>query len=299
MSDKPTVAAYAGYSEFADQYEAAYTAFRATYELRNPQPAEPPRTARNLGTIIALVIMLVASVIVSGSRTIYEFGGGLLGFAGFVMLDITMISYAFIRTSRNYSAEKHRALQSWINGGLGLSFVVLMSANVDAVLSSQYQLPVWVDVVISLLLALSAPVLSFITGDVLGSLSVENRQQARKATDEYAAAVAAWQAGLNNAWNAQKAKWGVQIEVVREPVRVGTPQLDSASAVRPLDTDMDGRGHGTGQGYNKRTDARTLVWTYLNEHPEAADKPVRELAEVIGAGKSTVAEELKKWRASR
>lgn len=69
------------------------------------------------------------------------------------------------------------------------------------------------------------------------------------------------------------------------------------SAVHDADGQVDGRGHGYGQGYTKQTDARTRVWTYLEENPTAVSLKVRELAERTGVGKSVAAEVLRDFKA--
>lgn len=287
--------AYAGYDEFAQQYEAAYRAFAATYELRTPRPEKPRRRLDNFGVLLALAVMLLAQVIVSGSRTIKEFGE--VGGAAFIMLEVGMVTFAFIRTSRDYDESRHETVLRWVGAGLLISFMVLLSGNIDATLKSKsIHLPDWVNVAIQLAIAVSAPVLAFITGDVLGMYGAMQSYKQRKALEKFEAAYKDWSGGLTRAWNSQKAQWGVKIEVMREPVRIRPELPEYSSAVRPSDTDTDGRGHATGYGYSKRTDARTQVWTYLDEHPEAADMPVRELAEVIGVGKSTAAEVLRNWR---
>lgn len=295
MGDENKQLTYAGYDEFAQQYEAAYRAFAATYELRTPRPELPRRRLENVGVLLALAIMLIAQVWVSGSRTIVEFGD--VGFAAFMMLELGMVSYAFIRTSRRYDEKRKAEVMRWINAGLLLSFIVLLSGNIDATLRQKnIHLPEEINIAIQLAIAVSAPLLAFITGDVLGMYSAATTNQRRAEKQRYDTAVAAWSEGLAKSWKSQKSRWGVQIEVVREPVRIRPELPDRASAVRPSDMDTDGHGHGTGYGYSKRTDARTQVWTYLKQNPDAADLPVRELAEMIGVGKSTAAEVLRDWR---
>ena len=56
--------------------------------------------------------------------------------------------------------------------------------------------------------------------------------------------------------------------------------------------------HGNGQGYVRKPDAQELVRNYLDAHPESVSMSVRELAPLIGVGKSTVAQVLKTVRQS-
>lgn len=294
-----TTALYAGYDQFAQQYEAAYRAFAATYELRTPKPIMPRHRLTNAGVLVALGVMLIAQVIVSGSRTIREFGD--VGYPAFVMLELGMVVFAFIRTSRSYANSNARraSVAWWINAGLVLSFAVLLSGNIDAALSSKgIELPGAVNVIIQLAIAISAPVLAFITGDVFGMYAAMATHERRAETERYQAEARVWSEGMARSWQSQKAQWGVKIEVVREPVRVGHALPDNVSAVRPVDEIMDS-GRTSGQGYTKRMDARTQVWTWLDANPSDAVLNVRELADKIGVGKSTVASTLREWRQSQ
>jgi hypothetical protein len=54
--------------------------------------------------------------------------------------------------------------------------------------------------------------------------------------------------------------------------------------------------HGNGNGYVRRTDARTRVREYIQTNPDAVNLSARDLAEAVGVGKTTAAEELGKWK---
>lgn len=62
---------------------------------------------------------------------------------------------------------------------------------------------------------------------------------------------------------------------------------------RPVSAELsaaDGHGRATGQGYNKRTDARDIVRQHLADNPEDFDLSVRELADKLKVGKTTVSD---------
>lgn len=101
-------------------------------------------------------------------------------------------------------------------------------------------------------------------------------------------------------WWADKSVQQVADRVVRSAaVRSSADGQRKRTGVADGQADENGRGHATGMGYTKRTDARTRVWEYLNENPEAADMTVRDLAETIGVGKSTVSDVVREWRAGQ
>lgn len=284
--------------DYVTQYSAAYDAHRATYALRVPPPEripfdepEPPLprwTLENGGTLLLLALLVGASMVVSGSRTIPEFGD--VGAPAFVMLEMGLITYAFIRTSRNYNAERHKTLGTWVSAGMYMAFAVLLAANLDAVLARQgVTLPDWVDLIIDALVAISAPVLALISGDVLGMYSVMQRQSRRKAQDDHASLVAEWKArrdahdtaqraeldawrdGLNAAWNAAKKQLGVQLPA-RDPQPVHSvhsfalpaanePANSSAAANKSNERRMN-----PANGYHKNMSAKDVAADYIRQH---------------------------------
>lgn len=284
------------YEELAARHNAAYAAFKSIYESKHPPP-EPSATARDgvsLIIVLALTVVMVSSVIVSSSRTVEEFGGGWIGLMAFVMLEGGLVAYAFFRARRNARASKIEDARKLATFGLLLAFVSAVGANIDHVLKLHgITTPDAVNTLINLLVAVSAPTLAFISSDVLALELMAGEFRRRQARETFEASVRDWLDGLNRAWAGQQSRWGVRVDVRADTLDGQTPQL---SAVRPADTPADGRGHGYGQGYNKRTDARTLVWTHFEQHPEDARLTVRELAEKIGVGKSTVSEVLREMR---
>jgi hypothetical protein len=176
-----------------------------------------------------------------------------------------------------------------INRGMWLAFAVAVGANLHATLKAQGLDWQPLNVGIFVLVAISAPVLAFISGDVAGMLSAVDAHRQRRADTEYDRIMAEWQEDLNSSWAREKSKWGVRIEV--SAVR---PQVTDTDGQTPLlsatDADTDGRGHGYGQGYSKRTDARDRVRQHLEQFPDDLTLPVRELAEKVGVGKTIAAE---------
>ena len=275
MSEKDKqLTAYAGYDEFAQQYEAAYRAFAATYELRTPRPEKPKRRWDNAGVLLALAVMLLAQVIVSGSRTIKEFGE--VGGAAFVMLEVGMVTFAFIRTSRDYDESRHVTVLRWVGAGLLISFMVLLSGNIDATLKSKsIHLPDWVNVAIQLAIAVSAPVLAFITGDVLGMYVAMQSYKQRKAQEKYEEDYKEWGVGLANSWKSQKSQWGVKIEVQREPVRIHSqrslPEYANEQGEQYSDIHSRERSVNAANGYRKNMNASDLIREFLNDHSERSE----------------------------
>lgn len=277
------------YDDMAAKHNAAYAAFKAMYETRTPPPLREAVKRENTWALAALVVMVVASVIVSGSRTVPEFGGGLVGYAAFCMVEMGIVAYAFIRTRTDYNEARHATVKTLVNRGMWLAFSVGVGANLHHELKKagvDWNVLNWV---IASLLAIAAPVLAFIAGDVLGMFAVRDNQRQRAADERYETAFKEWLDGLNNSWNAQKGRMGVRIEVESET----RPAL--VSDVRPLSTGQAGQiGHGS--GYKRESRAASLVRSHLDSNPADSTLSVRELADKLSVGKSTVANVLSEYR---
>jgi len=310
------------YDEMATRHNAAYAAFRTIYEAKSPAPTMPTVERDSIFVPIALVVMIVASVIVSGSRTIIEFGGGLVGVSAFVMLEGAIVAYAFFHTRTDFQESRINDVRKLAKIGLVLAFAVAVAANIHAVLKERgVDVDGRVNTVILIAVAISAPALAFISGDIMALETLRNSHKTRRVKEAHQKALTEWMDGLNTAWTREKSRWGVKIEVSRaDSPTMDSPQLSSAvrpadmdtdtdgrnystgqgynkrTDARTADMDTDGRNYSTGQGYNKRTDARTAIWAHLEQNPPDAELKVRELAEKIGVGKSTVAEVLKEYR---
>jgi len=296
------------YDDYAEKSEAAYKAYERIYRSRNPQPEHQVTKSENRLMVCFLACLVLASVWVSGSRTIVEFGGGVTGVAGFVMLELGIVSYAYIRTRVDYTEERHGHVKTLINRGMWLAFAVAVAANLHNTLkTSGFE---WqpLDLGIAVMLGFSAPVLAFISGDVAGMLSAVDAYRQKKADKEHNASLVAYREKLNDSWSREKPRWHIKIE----PVQQADGQVISAhaqnnpvlSAVQ-YRTDTDGQdgqsgqsGHGYGAGYSKHSDARQKVMAYLTANPDDLNMKVRDLAEKIGVGKSTVADIVRQYKAS-
>lgn len=290
---------YQAYDHFVEQHEAAYAAFKAIYVQKSPPPERQKAKREHIISLIALGFLVSASVIVSGSRTIAEFGGGVVGASAFVMLELGIVTYAYVRTNSSDLETNRENVLKLLKRGLWLAFLVALAANLHHTLKGEGFQSEIVDVVIAGLLAIGAPTLALISGDVAAMLVAMDRASQREADALYDQALADWKDSLNASWNANKSRWGIRIEVEPEPVRLSSADGQTRALpadVRPSDQ-ADGRGHATGQGYNKRTDARTTVQAHFDAHPEDVNLTVREIAEKLGVGKTTVADVLRENRA--
>lgn len=274
------------YDEFAVKHKAAYAAFSSIYEDRFPPPQPTPVEADSLFVPIALVVMIIASVLVSGSRTVIEFGGGFFGLMAFLMLEGAIVAYAFYRTRRNFTEARLETVRKMANFGLSLAFVVAVAANIHSVLKEKgVPIAEGVNTIILVMVGISAPTLAFISGDIMAVESKANGVKARKSRDDDAEKLAIWQEGKSATWTREKSRWGVKVEI----------EIQRPPAVRPLSILSSGQtGHG--QGFNRESKAASIVRSHLEQHPEDMSIPVRQLAEMLKVGKSTISNVIRDMR---
>lgn len=287
------------YDELVQRHDAAYTAFKQIYTSKNPPPVLQ-QTGADWLSVLALGVLVVASITVSGSRTIGEFGGGVIGVAAFVMLEIALIAYAYWRTRKagDADANQHLAVRRRANFGMWLAFGVSLSANLHATLKhGGAELPPMLDTVILVMIAVSAPSLALIAGDMLGMEAVAGLALKARAEEDYRDAYQLWLDALNKSWDSNKSRWGVRIEALRdEPASV----LPPAPVLSQLPSHETGRAETerhTGYGFQRTADGETQVLSYFRDHPDDVLLPVRELEAKIGVSKSTVSRARRKWLA--
>lgn len=165
------------------------------------------------------------------------------------------------------------------------------------------------------LAALIIPIGTVVAGDGLAALALERRDSGNLIEQQWvkecpmvefeALRDAAIAEGITPG---RATRWAESIAFYQGPDTGGQNRPVSAADNSGQHTDTSGRtdyegpdggGHGTGQGYTKQMDARTRVRAFLSENPEAADYSVRQLADAAGVGKTTAADELNDWKASR
>lgn len=284
------------YSDLVQRHEQAYEAFSAIYAKKNPPPGRTETARENRFSIVALAVLLVASIVVSASRTIPEFAallggtwvGYLVGVAGFIMLEVSLIVYAFIRTRNHYDESRHASVKTLINVGLGLSFVIALAVGIHATLKAS-GFEWWIfNLALSIALGSSAPILAFISGDIIGMLVVADASRQRRADDLYREQMEQWRAGLNEEWSRRQSQFGAKIDLRDMSVHVSKPsnglsigQLDGQTAPQALPS-------ASTLGHRKVANAAQIVRDYLTENPGAIEMNSRELAALLGVGKSTV-----------
>lgn len=265
------------YDDFAIRHNAAMAAFKTMHEARHPLPVkeEVSRDVVSLIIIVALAIVMVAAVVVSSSRTIDEFGGGAIGVTAFIMVEGGIMAYAFFRARRNASKTRLQNTIKWATAGLVLTFIVGLGANTDASLKHQgIELPSWVNTMIHLLVAVSAPTLAFISSDVLAIELMATDIRRREAEMNHKTALDDWWDGFNRSWNAQQKNWGVKVEVEQPK------QFTAGNTVKSSNLLENTRFTPS------RKLQQALDW--LEANPDQLNEESRKLAVKIGVSHTTV-----------
>lgn len=261
------------YSQFAEQHNAAYAAFTAIYQQKNPPPSKAEIRTENRILKMLLVLLMISSMIVSGSRTVPEFGSGVVGIAAFFMLELGIIVYPFLRTALYYDDAKHQGVKKILSIGKWLALVVVVAANLHHMFTSNgFHIPAADEVMITAL-SIGAPVLAFIAGDAFGALMVRDNHRQKKADEEYTLANKTYHEELNSVWSRQQKTWGVQIKVHPEPVPSVPPVTVTAlpaSRERKPSAQME----------------RAMAWLEANEGN--LETPSRDLVEAIGVSHMTI-----------
>lgn len=278
------------YDALQAKVKAAYTFHRETWAMMHPPPAEESANISRLDLIVAfsLLVIVLSSVIVSGSRTIAEFGGFIggnigvfVGVSAFVMLEIALVIYAFYDTKKSGGHNDRYVIRA-TRFGLALAFIVSVFANLHATFKGQegtYISPV-VDGMILLMLAISAPTLALISGHILGSEVVSILNRKKEAADRYRESVEEWESALNRSWDAQKARLGIRVEI--------TPDTVSAPSLPVTVTESD-----------KLPPSHQKVFDYLESNPDAASLDVRTLGDITGTNREAASKGRRAWIRSR
>lgn len=271
----------------ATKHLAAYNAHATIFEGRNPRPQlqKVQRDLVSMIIILALALVMIAAVIVSGSRTVNEFGGDtvglktLIGLTAFVMVEGGIMAYAFFRARRTISKKRVEETVKWATAGLAFTVIVGLGANVDATLREHsVMLPDTVRLGLNLLVAVSAPALGFISSDVLAIELMALDFKRADALKEYNKALEKWQAALNTEWKNQQKNWGVKIRV-EQPAPAQLPGEISSNLIK----------FNQNSRRNKPSPRLQKALDYLGAHPEDLTTAPRELElKITGVSYGTI-----------
>lgn len=268
------------YNDFRTIYAQQHPASVPTMEV---EMSEYPAWLR-----YAVFLMFLSAAVLSGVHTVPTVHrsievGSVAGWVrdGAALLSFVMVELAILLSA--YLLVK-RSVLAWMV--LAVTFTVAMAANLVSVSRAFGESQAVGDQLVAIVLGVAAPLIALMSGKMFVSIHTVERGQHSRAARAFREASQRFDADVLAAWEKYQRRAGVRPSLSESE----RPQLSAvASADVQPDTSNGQNGHATGQGYTKRTDARTLVESYLAENPDALTMPVRELATLIGVGKSTVA----------
>ena len=216
-----------------------------------------------------------------------------IALAAFVMVEIGIITFAYSATESAIHKDELHRVRAFTNAGKWFIAFIMLIANIYYVLQSNNVIPadiggMWhgVRIVIYLAIGASAPVVAFITGDILAIDVLKHRSRQKTAQELYEQQMVEWREGLNEAWSKAKGKWGanvdIQVSTPKQTIQT-PPQLSSVVSSEQTDSRQ------SGYGFKRASSAVDMATEWLIANPDKLDLSVRELADMIGVGKDSVA----------
>lgn len=152
---------------------------------------------------------------------------------------------------------------------LGVALIGNLSSSYTAVAHNGGD---WLNQLAGVLLSIIAPVTAFAAGEVL-HFQIDSLNARRKEADiEYQAAWKEVEAKINAAYT-----------------KLEKEAKDIVRAQNTVSVSVES-GRTSAFGYSKKSDAKDIVRAHLDKHPSDIDKTVRELADILGVGKTTVSD---------
>lgn len=152
---------------------------------------------------------------------------------------------------------------------LGVALIGNLSSSYTAVAHNGGD---WLNQLAGVLLSIIAPITAFAAGEVL-HFQIDSLNQRRKEADiEYQVAWKEVEAKINAAYT-----------------KLEKEAKDIVRAQNTVSVSVES-GRTSAFGYSKKSDAKDIVRAHLDKHPSDIDKTVRELADILGVGKTTVSD---------
>lgn len=282
------------YEDAAERSVSAYQAFTRIYVLEHPLPVDVPWWRGLPWMMIPFGVISVAGIALSSLRTAPVFQEVALKIVGInlataeailalIVVDLFMVisRYQYIVMT---GSQQETAVKEWILRGFWVAFTIAIGANLYASVGNldilQSVKPA-LDLIIAIIVGLSAPVLSFISGDILGILWVQSDKYRKALRMDFELLMNQWHEAKERSWASQRGRYGAKIHI-EKPVPLS------------LSHETNETRH-TGYGFTRVSDGETQVFEYFKAHPEQIDFKVRELEVLIGVSKSTVSRARQKW----
>lgn len=276
------------YEEHAEKHERAWRAFNRIYILERPEPAKPEWWRGLPVMMIPFGLIAVAGILLSAMRTAPVFynvalplvGEGLSIFEAIfaiiaVEVFVVMVRYALIVLY----PEKTHDISFWMVRGFIAALIVALMANLYGSVSHLpflTSIKPFLDLIMGVVVGVSAPVFAVISGDILGILWLNSAKHRSQLKSEFEQSMEEWRDKREGTWNSKKSDYGIRIHV---------PKISSGI---PMEIPMENNRGGSSIGHSKNTKAREIVERYFDENENAVNQDPLEVAAFLQVGKSTV-----------
>jgi len=215
------------YQAHAKRHEQAYLSFTQVYELENPKPKAPAIHAGLPWLMLPFLVIAVSGIALSALRTAPIFASIARPIVGeqmanweaalaVIVIEFTMVVLRYVMVIQSVQDGKELHLARWMQAGFWLAFGVAVVANIYSSvvhLEALKNITAVMDVVVALIVGVSAPVLAFISGDVLASLYARAELVRKRMSGEHRELLAVWSDTKERRWSARQSSYGVKIHV--------------------------------------------------------------------------------------
>lgn len=258
------------YGEFRKQYEEQHPASvpRLEFELNEyPAWAKWATAAAFIAVSTVSAVHTVPTVwsTIEVGEIITPFVRNMASIASLVGVELTILLSAFLMAK-----------------GQIIAYIVMVIASIVAIMANLYSSyknlsdggDEWA-IAVSIVFGVGIPLIALFTGKMAMDIQRANRVQDGKARKMFKEASIAFDKEVERAWKA---------ELKANPSRVSSVQLSNELS--------NGQSNASPAaslvGHTKVPDASRVVREYLSENPAALNLSPRQLAELLGVGKSTV-----------
>jgi len=194
--------------------------FRKLYGLQHRPPKRNSRSAGDWLVYFGLLLLALSSIVVSGFHTIPTFlntiGGNTINeikaVATFTMIELGILIVSYIKTHDAFNKSERESINVGLRASIIGSLILLLAVGVnlrDVLLNENIFIYKFANIGIFALVGIAAPLLAFLSSELLAYYTVRNEV-------EHQAAVNEWEDALNRSWNANKRKWLPKTEVIQE-----------------------------------------------------------------------------------
>lgn len=285
--------------------DKAWTMFKEAYEREVPPPILEEKPEKQNHWIYRVMLLgLVGALIVSGLQTIPAFyivmeQAGLPiplaimgGISAFVAVDLVMFSASHYlvqtqwRLRSKTNEENFNRIERFIQVAQWFGFAVSIGSNFYFVFFAYHVnnyiagIDTGITLTVAVLIALAPAIQGLAIGSVIAALPITDEIESIRINRRNRELMQSYNKAMRSSWDSRKRKYGVKdmserierLQDMSEPVQMS-----------------NGHGRTSTQGFNAMSDVSIQVRDYLLANPDAMNKSVRELADLIGVGKSTVA----------